>query len=254
MTMKVTIEIRGLAHCFKKSTADEWTVCFPCDAVHDLVYSHIGLPRPIKLHQAGQDLTLKFGEGDAGVFDTNAPANGSTTTIFNLNADYAHNGRLVPHRQKVNVDEVRMFVPYSAIAGSDEGPNDYFSQVQDFAGAPVVNVGKVARLVTLSFAVNKQFDMQRFDATGAAFGSAVTIPYTEGGQITLSFNNDCGSGCTHNDALDLYEFVEDSNGRSRFAWGQILPRTPASPYGDINPLSPTYGNCDPSWSDPPVGG
>lgn len=253
--MKVTIEIKGLAHCFLKPNASEWTVSFACDNAHVLNFKHDGMSSPASLRVSGQDVFIKLGEGESDVFQQTAPSSTNTATIFNLNADYAHNGNLVQHRQKVNMDEVRMLVPYSELAGAQDSALDYFSQKQDFAGAPVVNVGKVAEKVTLGFVVNKQFNLGLFTAAGAPVGNPFTIPYTNHGSASLYFDNDCGAGCSHNDSLDLYEIFQDTNGTAKFAWGQIKPRaTMIGPYRDADLMSPDYGNCDPSWSNPPVGG
>lgn len=250
MTMKIRLEIRGLALCFLKPEANAWTVLFPCDQnVHDLWFSHAGMPNPEKLHQP-QDTDLRIVFNDVIVEDE--PGVDDTDKIFNLNSRYAHAGGLIEKRTKNSVDEIRMLVPYSELDGHDTSFSDYFVQRQDYPGTPVLNVGQVYTMVSLTFRVTDQLVMSVMN--GQQLVHEYRIPYADGKSATLSFNNDCASKCRHNDSLDVYELVSDiRNPDLQFASGKISYHDGVTNYRDIDTKSSPYGNCDPAWSNPPPG-
>jgi hypothetical protein len=121
---------------------------------------------------------------------------------------------------------------------------------------PVFDIGPISTLITISFEVTKALTMQVKDQTGTATPKTFQIPYSDGTAVTLGFDNDCGTGCTHNDSLDLYEIFSDKDGRTQFATGRInqgYMTGLTSPHSSLDLLSSTYGNCDPFMLDPPPG-
>jgi len=253
MSLTVKLEIRGLALCFLKPGAQAWTVLFPCDEVHDLWFKY---PKPDgsevteKLHvKNGLDMTIDFGPEE--IIVVNGPEWDDTDRIFNLNADYAHGDSLEEKRSGTGVDEIRMLVPYSRLEGHDTSDNEYFVQKLDFPGAPVFNVGKVSKMISIEFDVEKDFTMSLRENGNPVL--SFPFEYFDG-SMTLEFNNDCLQKCKYNDFMDLYHLVSDLNGTTQFAAGEINTNLPFGPSLSHKGLLTTqYGNCDPAWSDPPPG-
>ena len=255
MSMEVEMEITGLALCFLEDDASGWTVLFPCDDVHNLSFRHRrgGIERD--LHAAGAgDLRILV----ESTFETAyQPSRDDTDNIFNLNGTYAHDGRLVQRRvQGSSVDEVRMVVPYSELDGHRRSPKACYVQRQDFPGAPVFNVGRKCKMISLSFEVTADLIITVKDSAGGTVGNPIPITYEDGRSITLEFDNDCGRRCHGNDFLDFYKVVADrDNDTIKYAAGEITEVDDDRSLRDIDHKSPTYGNCDPSWSHPaPPGG
>jgi hypothetical protein len=250
MSMKIKIEIKGLALCFLKPGADAWTVLFPCDqGVHDLWFNHAGLTAREKLHDPqNKDLRIVFND----VIEQEDPDRDDTDKIFNLNGLYAHAGNLIESRNKTRVDEIRMLVPYSELDGHDTSHANYFVQKQDYAGTPVVDIGEVSTKISLTFKINADLIMSLMD--GATVLKTFNIAYQNRKSATLYFDNDCGRNCNHNDSLDVYEVVGDASDNDiKFASGKVTKHDGITKYRDVDTKSSPYGNCDPAWSDPPPG-
>ncbi len=255
MSIMITIRVRGLAACFFRDPF--WNIVFVCDDVHPLDFTYpsgSGLGNA-PLREVGRDLEIVFHNEQISLAPN--PYTADSGRLFNLAAAYAHGpGRLRIERRRKLTDLVWMKVPTSVYGVSQTTDGYYYVQEQTFPGAPVEIIDPVANEVVLTLSVEGNIRMTLSDPKDASYTREFDFDLSDG-EIDLEFDNDCHNKCTHNDFLDLYEFVIDGdrNSERQFAAGQVKGSVPnSSPSflprrGGI--MSPEQGNCDPVKIEPP---
>jgi len=249
MPTAVMILVRGLAVCFHRD--EVWNVVFVCDDVHplDVQYTDSSGPKKVTLHEAGRDLDANLaGEGFTSV---GGPFGQDFDRIFNFAAEYAHGAgaKLVIKRRRRITDLVWLKVPGANLSASDFTTREYYVQeMLSYRGSPVEIIPRVATELAVKFEVNDELRIDLIDPADANYAKSIK-PVASGGSITIEFNNDCGSRCTHNDFLDLYELLFEDPGDRQFAAGQV--KQPSS--AEVTLYSADQGNCDPTTVEPPPG-
>lgn len=259
MPTRIEIHIVGLAVCFFKD--EFWNIVFICDNVHPLefTYPNGGGTASSSLHESNRDLEVSFTSDE--FIRIGEPYGDNFWRLFNMAGPYAHGAsKLEILRRKKITDLVWMKVPAASFDVWRITDNNYFVQEQDYPGAPVEIIGQVGKEVVLEFDVKDNFTMLITDPNDSSYSRRYSFA-NGSGKVALAFDNDCYSNCTHNDFLDLYEFVIDGDEGSerKFAAGQVKSglvnarRLDSNPRMDARPMSPQYGNCDPVGIEPPPG-
>lgn len=250
MSTIITIRVLGLAACFYRQPY--WNVVFVCDNVHplDFMYPEGSGVGSASLHETGRDLEIAFHSPSVGPAPN--PYENESGRLFNMAADYAHgpNTLRIERRRKIT-DLAWMKVPTSVFGVSRTTDRQYYVQEQNFPGAPVKIIDPVAKDVVLTFGIEDNLTMAVTDPKDPSYNREFKFD-ASGGNIDLDFDNDCHNKCTHNDFLDLYEFVidGDENQERQFAAGQVEGDIPNAQPNGLKLLggvmSPEQGNCDPS--------
>lgn len=275
MAMKMVVFIRGLALSYIKD--DFWNIVFVCDDVHPLKFTHLGSGTPpVALHQAGKNQNIRI---DIGRTPRTAPRKGGNFgSIFNMAADYAHKrDKLVettPSAGRTNA--AVMQIPNAELDSYMLTDRDYFVQLYESSRRPVVGdpveiIGRVSHIITAVFDVTDAVEIVVTDKESSAVTERFSFPYADGTIVFLDFDNDCYDKCEWNDFVDLYEWVEDVDGK-KFVAGQIKSQL-INGLRQVFPPKPTnqnvewgegigiqgvilnalQGNCDPAVVDPPPG-
>lgn len=233
MTMRVDVNVRGLAMAFAQN--DAWSVYLLCDADHMAYYSTDG-SAPVALHKDGIDRELVFESKDL-VSKPPVPGPGYDQ-IFNMAADYAHGPGNLTLVRTGKSDLVSARVPSVTVEALEVTPRNYYLQdVSEYIGAPPKIIPPVAVVIRGSFEVSNELNVSILDSSGSELLSS--FAYAEGATVSIELNNDCQVEQMRNDSLDLYDFVQDKRG-IKYATGQVRN-------------SPQTGDCDPVIIDPPPG-
>lgn len=254
MPTKVNIKIKGLAACFLRD--DDWNIVFIGDDVHPVDFTYPdgkGGRITTSLRKKGSDLTAAF-ETDTFISlrDRKGP---DFNSIFNMAGGYAHGpDTLNVERRKKATDLVWLKVPEAVLDTHSLTAREYFVQELKYPGAPVQIIPRIANVLSLTASVEGLRRLKVDDPMNTSYDPPLPLPSSAA--IDLEFNNDCGANCTHNDFVDLYEFVKEKIGDRQFVAGQLKVRKYLDwkkvDEGQTTP-SPDYGNCDPVVIEPPPG-
>jgi hypothetical protein len=278
MPTAVDLVIKGLALCFYRDQF--WNVVFFCDDAHPSVIKR-RLTAPVFFRKNGIDVDITFDEEHIEQ-NQEDPFGLNSDLLFNLSAEYAHgttqvdgqavsNLQIVRRRNEVEGRDIAwMKVPRSTLRVETLIEHDYYVQEQDFPGAPVEIIGRVAKEVIVRFTMDgpvRMFSTDRVEDPGPPEELLTLEPQQN--KIELIFDNDCQEECKHNDFLDLYDFVYGGTKtlheggpdvEIQFAGGQIKQamfngrRTSPLIARADGPATPAHGNCEVVGTDPPPSG
>ena len=255
MPTLVQIIIEGLALCYRKG--NDWNVIFVCDPSHPLTLTDPSGGPPVPLRVTGHDFECRF-TGDI----ANRTASAYPNSLFNLNGQQAHDGRLIGVKRDhgLQTQVIEMILPNAEFRVlSSTSPQYYIQEVG--AGTGPVQIGPVAEKMIA------EFTLQSGPLT-LRVGNPRKEQYKKGfmdigGTFRFRFNNHCGGACHRNDSIDLYDIMidADQDRERRFVTGILdnsgnVPGHQSVAFSfDENARAFTgpYGNCDPMGSEPPIG-
>lgn len=275
MTHNFEIYISGISLCFYKEPY--WNVIFPCDATHRARFCW---PEGGAEMEVSDGNRLLLVEVPIEAVPKPAPVyQASVVSLFNMSASYAHDvnssgasNLKLNDLEKRNDAFVWLRVPNATMDQQVAAPCSYYVQNAKSVGLPPIILGHpIARRAVLKFMIAGGIDLMAEDLRSPAPPKPIArfpIPATT---HVIGIDNDCWTGCAEeNDFLNLYRIVTDVNNKQIVA-GQIkcgaeqpYPGLCAS-HAEIEDKAhsaaasawklfvTSYGNCDPTISEPPPG-
>src|ERR1035437_961144 len=217
MSMTVNIVLKGhvLFYKYPKINSDSWRIFFICDDDHTCSVSEgSGTSTPLFTNQ-NDTITIApplLGTGNGYGTDTDC--------IFNMAALYAHNKNDLERTDPPTCSKNYLYLelPLCDYFGKDPALGDYYVQYvgQVLPVPPLARISARCRSVRFVLTTDHEFSVT------ASRGPSIHVGYVDGGNVTLTFNNDCQvyNDPTSNESTDLYDFVHSISGK-KFVWGML---------------------------------
>lgn len=254
MTMRIQIEIQGLAACYRQGSF--WQIVFICDDWHPVNFSHTHNKTTVtsnkKLRRKGRDRTAVFDFNNAAA--PLSPFGFGFERILNMAGQHLHGvdavkKAKVKRKRSGSSELIFMLIPDTALSTLKETDRPYYVEEEN-DHSTFKEIGKIASIVGAEITLE--------NGTGGVMmfhdgDDEIEFPYRDGDEYVLTFDNDCGMNCSpgKNDFTMFYDWLKDrGNENKRF----IAGKTDGGQSTLDGLMSGQQGNCDPVVVDPPPGG